>query len=463
MARIVILGAGLTGLSAAYHLEKNNVSDYVIFEQHERSGGLLRSFQQDGFTFDFTGHLLHSNNEYFSEFLNTVVGMDNLLKVTRRAAIYSHGGYADYPFQMNLRTLPFDVIYECIDGFIRREKSRRLPKSFHEWVLKYFGAGFGKHFFFPYNSKLLAYDVKKITPSWTGRFVPQTSLKAILQGSLHDPVRNVGYNSSFLYPKSGGIEFLIKKTEAQIKAHVRLHHHAERIDTQNKIVYFQNGHQERYETLITTMPLDHLLTQLKTPSRVSFATAQEKLLCNSVVNINLGFNKTDINDNHWLYFPEKKYSFYRLGFWNNISPSSVKAGHSALYGELSYLSTAKTKKLSEHKINNAIEQALDFLHLQRKNIVTEKILHLKHAYVIYDQWREQYLSKLLQELKLENIFSIGRFGAWKYSSMQEALLDGKEAVEEILSTENKQASKVIYSAVRDKSQKQEKKGRLSIV
>ncbi len=463
MARVVILGAGLTGLSAAYHLEKENFSDYVIFEQHERSGGLLRSFQQDGFTFDFTGHLLHSNNEYFSDFLNTVVGMDNLLQVTRRAAIYSHNSYTDYPFQMNLRDLPFDVMYECIEGFIKREVRKRNPQNFKEWVLKHFGSGFGKHFFFPYNSKLLSYDLKKIMPSWTGRFVPQTSLKAILQGSINDAVRNVGYNSSFLYPKLGGIEFLIKKIVSQINNKINVNYRAESIDIKTKTIFFSNGHQERYDTLITTMPLDHLLKQLKTPAHLTFEMAQQKLLCNAVVNINLGFNKENINDKHWIYFPEKHYSFYRLGFWQNINPASVKSGHSALYGELSYLPSEKIGKLSERRVHTAIDQVLDFLHLERKNIVTEKILHLDHAYVIYDQWREKNLDQLLHSLKQEHVFSIGRFGAWKYSSMQEALLDGKVVVEEIVAMAGKQTPKNTGSAVRYSAQKERKKERFSTV
>ncbi len=432
MAKVVILGAGLTGLSVAYHLEQKNFSDYLIFEQHERSGGLLRSFKQDGFTFDLTGHLLHSNDAYFSAFLASVVGMDNLNQVTRRAAIYSNNTYADYPFQMNLRTLPFDVIYECIDGFIKRNQSSRLPKNFHEWVLKYFGAGIGKHFFFPYNRKLLAYNLKNITPSWTGRFVPQTNLKALLQGSLHSAEQKVGYNSSFYYPKSDGIELLIKKTEAKLKKSIKLNYQAEAIDMKTKTVFFQNGHQEKYDTLITTMPLDRLLMQVKTPGHLSFHAAQQNLLCNSVININLGIDRENISDKHWIYFPEKQFPFYRLGFWNNINQASVRPGHSGLYGELSYLPKNNIRKLSEQKANYATQKALEFLKLEPKNIVTQKILHLDYAYVIYNQWREKNLERLLQRLTQENIFSIGRFGAWKYSSMQEAVLDGKDAAEQIL-------------------------------
>ena len=68
VSRVVILGAGLTGLSAAYHFEKNNFFDFKIFEQESTCGGLARSVKHKHFTFDFTGHFLHCNNNYFSHF-----------------------------------------------------------------------------------------------------------------------------------------------------------------------------------------------------------------------------------------------------------------------------------------------------------------------------------------------------------------------------------------------------------
>ena len=67
MAKIVIAGAGLTGLSTAYHLEKNKFDDFEIYEKENEVGGLCRSVKQDGFTFDYTGHLLHINDIYFEK------------------------------------------------------------------------------------------------------------------------------------------------------------------------------------------------------------------------------------------------------------------------------------------------------------------------------------------------------------------------------------------------------------
>ena len=223
MAQVVIVGAGLTGLTAAYYLEKNNFHDFKVFEKENLSGGLLRSFNQDGFTFDFTGHLLHINNQDFYNFLNEVAGINNFFVQNRNSSIFMQNTFTQYPFQTNLYGLPENIIYDVIYGFINRKKNIKNPKSFHEWVLKYFGAGIGKHFLFPYNKKLLSYDIKKIDYTWTGRFVPQTDLKSIIYSALNNKntKNNLGYNSSFYYPKYGGINYLINRLQDKIKNKIK--------------------------------------------------------------------------------------------------------------------------------------------------------------------------------------------------------------------------------------------------
>lgn len=433
VTKIVILGAGLTGLSVAYHLEQSGYTDFKVFEKNSRPGGLLRSHTVDGFTFDYTGHLLHINDETFRTFLSTIGDFSDLLSIQRKSAIYSHNALTEYPFQMNLYGLPELVIYECINGFINRKTSMKKPANFYEWVLKHYGAGFGKHFFFPYQKKILAYDLKKLLPSWTGRFVPKTSLKEILSGALNDQSHaQVGYNHSFYYPKTGGIEHLIKQLVKHIKAPIQNHHHAVEIDIKNRVVHFQNGHFEQYDRLISTIPLPQLLHGARETSRTTFNHAEKKLQCASVINFNLGFNRDNISSKQWIYFPESDYPFYRLGFWNNINPLSVPPGCSALYGESSFLHGTKSERQIIHLQNAAINQALKYLRLDHSSIITQKILKLRYAYVIYDTWREKNLTKLLQELEKNFIHSVGRFGAWKYSSMQEAVLDGKMIAEKLL-------------------------------
>ena len=218
MAKIIIIGAGLTGLSTAYHLEQLGYTDYILYEKEKNGGGLCRSIEQDGFTFDYTGHLLHSNDPYFSTFLTSIVGENSFNHITRKSFIYSHNVYTHFPFQSNLHGLPTNVIAECIQDFIERPKKMKKNGSFYEWALFMFGKKITESFFVPYQQKIFDYDIHKLSSSWTGRFVPSTSLETIIKGALEEPAaQTAGYNSQFLYPKKGGIYFWVEQLIKQLK------------------------------------------------------------------------------------------------------------------------------------------------------------------------------------------------------------------------------------------------------
>ncbi len=430
MAKIVIIGAGPTGLSAAYHLEKKGFVDYKLFEKESETGGLCRSIYQDGFTFDYTGHLLHVGDPYFRQFINDVVGFENLEIITRRSFIYSHGVFTHYPFQVNLHGLPPHVIAECIEGYVTRPVSRKKPKSFPQWVMQSFGEGFAKHFFMPYQRKIFAHDLKNITTSWTGRFVPTTSLQQIIAGALQKPNDElIGYNAQFYYPKVDGTAFWVNKLAETIKAPIHTNCSVTKVDITNKVVTFANGHVEPYDQLITTMPLDRLLDIIVEPSSSSLKKAIPKLLCNKVVNFNLGVSR-NVSDKHWIYYPEAQYPFYRMGFYHNFAASNAPAGYSSLYGEFSHINASK-KKVAE-MLATSLAATKKILGIEDREIVTEKVVHIDHAYVIYDFWREKHLAKIHQQLHAFGVHSIGRYGEWKYSSMQEAILDGKKAIEQLI-------------------------------
>ena len=431
MAKIVIIGAGLTGLSAAYHLEQKGFFDYAIFEKESAIGGLCGTVKQDGFTFDFTGHYLHASDPYFRSMIENLVGMENLNTIQRKSYIYSHDTYTRYPFQVNLFGLPEDTIAECIEGFVKRPNKGKKLNSFPDWVMHNFGAGFGKHFFFPFQRKIFGYDLKKITASWTGRFVPSTSLQQIIRGSLKDNQdESIGYNASFLYPKQGGIIFWVQKIADQLINPIHKNYCVKSIDTKHKIVEFTNGHCEPYDQLISTMPLDRLISMADEQPPSSLKSASEKLLCNSVINFNIGVNRAELSEKHWIYFPETKYPFYRMGFPSNCASSMTPPGCSSLYGEFSHV--GKSKQWVNNTLKASITETKKLFALSDDEIVTQKVMPISHAYVIYDAWRERNLPKIHARLEEQSIYSIGRYGEWKYSSMQEAVLDGKKAIERLV-------------------------------
>lgn len=430
MGKIVIIGAGLTGLSTAYHLEKKGYFDYKIFEKDSTVGGLCRSVYQDGFTFDYTGHLLHISDPYFQSFINHTIGMEQLESVIRRSFIYSHDVYTHYPFQINLYGLPAQTIAECIEGFVLKKK--KTVHSFYDWALSNFGKGIAQHFFFPFQRKIFAYNLKKVTASWTGRFVPSTSLLQMIHGALKEPYQDekVGYNAHFYYPKMGGIYAWIEGIAQTVKNPIHVGYEVQKIDLERKIVTFTNGDYEQFDTLISTMPLDHLLNKVQEKPTTNFNKQQGNLLCNSVVNFNLGIARSDLSSKHWIYFPEGEYPFYRLGFPHNFSQGTVPSGCSSMYGEFSYIK--KSKKFIEQQLKKSLVATKKLLNIDEKDILLEKIIHISHAYVIYDFWREKNLSNLLKSLQDQEIYSIGRYGAWKYASMQEAVLEGKKLAEELV-------------------------------
>jgi len=85
--RIFILGAGLAGLSAAWHLQKDGLG-CQIFEKESEVGGLCRSKNINGFTFDYDGHLLHFKHSYTFNLIKSLL-KNNLFEHQRNAWIYS--------------------------------------------------------------------------------------------------------------------------------------------------------------------------------------------------------------------------------------------------------------------------------------------------------------------------------------------------------------------------------------
>lgn len=433
MAHVVILGAGLTGLSTAYHLEAQGFFDYVIVEKEQSPGGLCRSVRRDGFTFDYAGHFLHINDHSFESFITQVIGLATFNNVIRKSFIYSHDTYTPYPFQVNLHGLPPDVIADCIEGFVQRPTRPSACSSYYNWVLNTFGLGFGKHFFFPYQSKIFAYDLHKLTNSWMGRFVPGTSLRQIIHGALTPPDHTaIGYNATFWYPRAGGIDHLVQTLTNTLINPIKTGHAVNSIDLRTKTITCANGHEEPFTVLVNTMPLDLCLGMLKEPASSSLHSAQRHLVCNSVVNFNLGVAREQLTDKNWVYYPEAHVPFFRLGFPHTCSTAMAPHGYSSVAGEWAHINASA--KAIEQTTHHAITYAQKTLGLRTKEIVFQHILHLQHAYVIYNTWRDRNIDKLLTRLQEHAVYSIGRYGGWKYSSMQEAITDGMHAAAQILAT-----------------------------
>ena len=431
MVKYLIIGAGLSGLSAAYKLEEKN-ENYLVIESESKVGGLCKTHSEHGFYFDYTGHLLFFKKKKIKEFVRDIL-VDNIIEdIRRKAAIYIKNRYIQYPFQQNLYGLPTEIIQECLVGFIEAYyKNEHLPptkyNSFEDWILANLGEGIAKHFMFPYNKKLWTVDPSKMTCEWMGKYVPKPNLEEVIRGSISMDKSKVGYNVTFSYPKLGGIQVLPEGIAKKVR-NIKLDERIIEIDLENKIVLSTKGEYE-YQYLISSMPLKKFISIIKNVDR-SIISAGQKLNNVSVLNFNLGIDRPNISDKHWVYLPEQKYSLYRVGFPMNFSPNVAPSGKSSLYAEIPYRQEWNIDKKAF--INKGIEDLIDIgILLNRDEILVNKVIDIEYAYVIYDHQYSINVQKIKKYLNSKDVYTIGRYGNWEYTSMEDAILNGFNIVKNL--------------------------------
>lgn len=425
---IAIIGAGLTGLSTAWHLGRRR--RHVIFEQQAAIGGLCRSPRVDGFTFDYTGHLLHLRDSYTRKLAGRLLA-GRLRNIERNAAVFVNGRYLPFPFQANLHNLTGDVLLECLEGFVRaRERRKRPPRgaSFHDWVLAAFGPGMARHFFLPYNEKLFCRSLRRITADWTSWSVPRPSLQEVLRGALGMVNTGMGYNASFWYPEAGGIQVLPDALAARA-GHIETGRRLVAVRLRERRLLFADGAEQPYDTLVATLPLARLVRMLdRVPER--FAAAPRRLSASVVHNINIGINRAAASPYHWIYFPEAEFPFYRVGCYSNFTPAMAPRHASSLYIEIAARQDAAP---DDTGLREAALEGLRRCGLLRRGdrILAEQYNRIDPAYVVFDRFRQKNLPGLLAWLKKQGIIAAGRYGSWTYCAMEDNIGQGRAIAESL--------------------------------
>ncbi len=427
---ILIVGAGLAGLSAAYHLKG---LPYKLYEKEKEVGGLCRSYQKDGFTFDFTGHLLHFRQPAIKGLVEHLLP-GGLQKHNRRSFIYSHRTYTEYPFQVNTHGLPPEVVRDCLMGFMAtltgpaQGQDSSKERTFKAWILDNLGEGMAKHFMIPFNEKLWQVSLDELTSDWVSWLVPKPELKDVINGALGIKDKAFGYNPTFLYPVHGGIDMLPKAFLKNLET-ISYGNELVEVDTARRRATFQDGHVEAYEELVSTIPIPELVRRCVDLPR-DVVEAAEGLRCVSVYNLNLGVARAGISDKHWIYFPEAEFPFYRVGFPMNFSPSLGPRGCSSLYVEISH---QPTEVLAPAEVIKRVREGLERVGIFRPDdeFVVADLRDIRYAYVIFDKHRANALPTIQSELHRRGIHSIGRYGRWEHTSMEDAIAQGQHLAEEI--------------------------------
>jgi len=415
--KYLIVGAGVSGLSFANFVGSD---DYLILESDTEIGGFCKTVVQDGFVWDYSGHFFHFKHKDMETYLLDRMPQDEVRVIQKESAVRYRDGFVDFPFQKNIHQLPQDEFIECLyDLYFKDEGSDgSAPANFKEMLYRKFGRGISEKFLIPYNEKLYATDLTRLDTDAMGRFFPYADVADIIRNFRQ--TNNTSYNSTFTYPRGGAIQY-VRALKHEVPDHkISFQEGLVSVDLDRRVAT-TTKRQIRFEKLISSTPFPRLMKMTGLPHNPA------DLTWNKVLVFNLGFDRKGWEKLHWVYFPERKYCFYRIGFYDNI----FNTDRMSLYVELGYPADATVD------VQGARTQVLADLTtagvIQGHQLVSEHNIVLDPAYVHITQQSMAQVQQARAALAEHGVYSIGRYGAWTYCSIEDNMIEARTLARELAS------------------------------
>ena len=453
--RIVIIGAGPTGLAAGYRLRELGYSNFVMLEARGKVGGLASSeTSPNGFTYDIGGHVLFSHYEYFDKLFDKLLG-DEYQLLLRESWVWMCDRFLPYPFQNNIKYLPREVVYECLMGVIEAQKQpldMARFENFEELIYGVFGAGIAKHFMMPYNFKVWAHPPKMMNKEWIGERVSVVDIPRVLGNVVLDrDDAGWGPNSTFKYPRHGGTGGLFERMQPYVQENLRLNTPIKGVDIERKEVILADDSREPYDILLNTTPIDLLVKSISGEVPDDVRCQASRLRHSGSYIVGVGIKQPAPSEKCWMYFPEDNAPFYRATYLSNYSPEVVPdaATHYSLLAEISHSEfkpvdrTTVVEETIQGMINTQLLKASD-----REDIVDAYLIERDYTYPTPSTERDAALKVLHPWFESRDIYSRGRFGAWRYEvgNMDHSVAQGVEWVNRIV--QDDLANELTYQAKR---------------
>lgn len=413
----------MTGLAASL------ASGWTVYEASETPGGICSSYYvtprgrkmvsspEDGEAYRFEiggGHWIFGGDPAIIRLIRSTTPVK---EYARSSAVFfpSDNLFVPYPLQNHLSYLPEDLRLKSLTEMLTGPKGR--PGTMSEWIEQSFGQTLTKKFFGPFH--------RLYTAGLWEQIVPQDGYKSPIEPALvlrgaSGKTPAVGYNTGYLYPDEGlGVLAQRLATKGKIEYCKR----AARIHLAKKEVEFSDGSGERYDSLVVTLPLD------KTLEMAGVQLDERPDPYSSVLVLNVGARRGPRCPNeHWLYLPETKAGFHRIGFYSNVDASFLPASSRtsgdrvSIYIERAY---AAGKKPSNEQVNTYIDAAVAELYewgfIQDVEVADPTWVEVAYTW----SWPgSRWRNKALQFLEKHDVVMVGRYGRWIFQGIADSLRDG---------------------------------------
>ncbi len=443
----VILGAGLSGLSAGLALTRAGRRATLI-EKNARVGGLARTISFGNYHFDLGGHRFLTDNRNLQTLVSDLLG-DDLLKVPRTSRICINNRYIDYPLT------PLNAVFGL--GFAKtgnilldygREKIRNLlrPKtitSLEDWVVSRFGRTMFELYFKEYSEKVWGIPCRDISKDWVARRIDGLSLAQFIRHALlRCRVQKVKtLTDSFRYPRLG-----IGQLADRMRDEIRV---GNRVDTSTEVRKIFHAHgtitgiafveKGRKGSLvdsdyISSIPLTRFIEKMVPLPPEHVCQAAARIRFRSLVIVALFLNRPSITDLTWMYFPGSDIPFGRIHEPVNWSPDLAPAGKSHVIAEYFCNSDDAVWKATDEKLASLTSRHLQQLgFLAPDDIADSCVLRIPYAYPVFDIAYKKQLRIITEYLGgFTNLQLIGRSGMFSYLNMDQAMESGLAAAEKII-------------------------------
>jgi len=437
--RVVILGAGPTGLGAAFRLKELGHRNFHVFDRAGQVGGLATSYRDnEGFVWDVGGHVQFSHYRYFDALMAAALG-DQWLHHERESWVWIEDRFVPYPFQNNIRHLSPETRWKCLQGLIRiyKQPFQGRPANFHEWIHATFGPGLAEVFMEPYNFKVWAYPLASMDYNWIGERVAVTDLERVLDNILHEKDDlSWGPNNTFQFPLRGGTGAIWESVADLVgRERITLHAEVKGVDPSARKVWFSDGTCAEYDVLISTLPLDRLI-HLAELAKLEDAAAGLRFSSSNIIGVGLsGRPPATLTKKCWMYFPESNCPFYRVTVFSNYSPNNVPDS-TRQWSLMAEVSESPHKPVdAERVVEDTIEGMFATKLINKSHDILSTWHYRAHyGYPTPSLGRDRCLELIQPELEKLGIYSRGRFGGWKYevSNQDHSLMQGVELVDRLL-------------------------------
>ena len=415
--RYLIVGAGVSGLSFANFV---GGGDYLVCEANDEPGGYCRTVRKDGFVWDYSGHFFHFKHAEIEKMLVDRMAGQKVLRIVKDSRILWRGELVDFPFQKNIHQLPKEDFIDCLyDLYFKDEEGAGVPSNFREMLYAKFGHSIAEMFLIPYNEKLYATDLAKLDVDAMGRFFPYAEVSDIVRNFRK--ADNRSYNATFTYPEAGAIQYVRALLAGLDESRVSLGERVEAVDLERKVARTSRREIE-FEHLVSSAPFDRLLWMTGVPHDPAVYD------WNKVLVFNLGFDRKGLGGVHWIYFPQRELSFYRVGFYDNI----FGADRMSLYVEIG---RPKTAEIDEAEVKRCLDRVMADLAaagiIDGHELLAWHSVVLDPAYVHITRESIEDVARQKRALAAHGVHSIGRYGSWTYCSIEDNIVEARALAREL--------------------------------